>query len=205
MTNFHQELQNYLQAKQGKNAYNVVLNELAKCLINDKEGFVAVLNNAGIYAQSDESDIVLIEKFVQNAPRNKKLLLGASLLINHNNKVTNFDGDEEISDAGVKNTYKVLYHNALGGLIGGAIQTGGQIFQKESGKKTQFSDALNKQREARQQMLQSVLNQKQSESTSKKSEVPTKRKSKTTLIIVASALVGLTIIGFIIYKVRKNK
>lgn len=205
MTNFHQELQTYLQAKQGKNAYYVVLNELAKCLIKDREGFTAVLNNAGIYATKDEGDVVLIEKFVQNAPRNKKLLLGASLLINHNNKVTNFDGEDEISDAGVKNTYKVLYHNALGGLIGGAIQTGGQIFQKESGKKTQFSDALNKQREARQQMLQSVLNQKQSEATSKKSEVPTKRKSKTTLIIVASALVGLTIIGFIIYKVRKNK
>lgn len=207
MTPFHQELQSYLQAKQGKNAYNVVLNELAKCLINDREGFVTVLNNAGINASSDESDIVLIEKFVQNATHNKKLLLGASLLINHQNKVVNFDGEEEISDAGVKNTYKVLYHNVggVGDLVKGAIDVGGKIYQKESAKKTQFSDAIAKQREARQQMLQSVLNQKQAQSSDKKSATNTKRKAKTTLIIVASALVGLTIIGFIIYKVRKNK
>jgi hypothetical protein len=207
MTNFHQELQNYLQAKQGKNAYKVVLNELAICLVNDKEGFVAVLENAGIPASVENSDVTLIEKFVQNAPQNKKLLLGASLMINHRNKVTNFDGEDEISDAGVKNTYRVLYSNigGVGDLVIGAVDVGGKIYEKESGKKTEFSDALKKRSEARQQMLQSVLNQKQSESTDKKSATNTKRKSKTTLIIVAGALVGLTIIGFIIYKVRKNK
>lgn len=205
MTPFHQNLQTYLKAKQGSNAYQVVLNELAICLVQDKEGFVTVLNNAGIPSNMDDSDLVLIEKFVQNAPRNKKLLLGASLLINHRNKVSNFDGDEVISDAGVKNTYKVLYHNVggVGDLLKGAIDVGGKIYQKESGKQTQFSDALNKQREARQQMLQSVLNQKQAESTDKKGSANTKRKSKTTLIIVAGSLVGLAIIGFIIYKVNK--
>jgi hypothetical protein len=207
MTNFHQELQSYLSAKQGKNACKVVLDELAKCLINDRESFVAVLTNAGINAQPSESDIVLIEKFVQNAPTNKKLLLGASLLINYRNKVTNFDGEDEISDAGVKNTYKVLYHNVggVGDLIKGAVDVGGKIYEKESAKQTQFSDAIKKRSEARQQMLQSVLNQKQAESTDKKSATNTKRKSKTTLIIVAGVLVGLTVIGFIIYKVRKNK
>jgi hypothetical protein len=206
MTNFHQELQNYLQAKQGKNAYNVVLNELGICLVNDKEGFITVLNNAGVPSSMGDSDVTLIEKFVQNAPNNKKLLLGASLLINHRNKVTNFDGEDEISDAGVKNTYKVLYHNVggVGDLLKGAVDVGGKIYEKESAKQTQFSDALKKRGEARQQMLQSVLNQKQNESTDKKSSQTTKRKSKTTLIIVASALVGLTIIGLIIYKVRKK-
>jgi hypothetical protein len=178
MTNFHQELQSYLSAKQGKNACKVVLDELAKCLINDRESFVAVLTNAGINAQPSESDIVLIEKFVQNAPTNKKLLLGASLLINYRNKVTNFDGEDEISDAGVKNTYKVLYHNVggVGDLIKGAVDVGGKIYEKESAKQTQFSDAIKKRSEARQQMLQSVLNQKQAESTDKKSATNSKIK-----------------------------
>jgi hypothetical protein len=206
MTNFHQELEGYLRAKQSKNACNVVLNELGICLVTDKENFVEVLNNAGVRASVNDSDVTLIEKFVQNATHNKKLLLGASLLINHRNKITNFDGDNEISDAGVKNTYKVLYYNVggVGDLIKGAVDVGGKIYEKESGKQTQFSDAIKKRSEARQQMLQSVLNQKQNESTDKKSATNTKRKSKTTLIIVTSALVGLTIIGLIIYKIRKK-
>lgn len=206
LTDFHRDLSDYLKAKQGQNAHKLILNELGKCLVYEKENFVDVLKNAGIPASVDEADTILIEKFVQNAPTNKKMLLGASLLINHRNKVTNFDGDEEVSDAGVKNTYKVLYHNigGIGGLLGGAIETGGKIFQKESGKKTQFSDALTKQREARQQMLQSALNEKKAQSESKTQSKNQKRKSKTTLIIVASALVGLTIIGLIIYKIRKK-
>ena len=206
LTDFHKELSIYLKAKQGSNAHKLILNELGKCLVNEKENFVEILNNAGIPSSNDDSEIVLIEKFVQNAPTNKKLLLGASLLVNHKNKVTNFDGEEEVSDAGVKNTYKTLYYN-IGGvadLVKGVVDVGGNIYQKESAKKTQFSDALVKQREARQQMLQSALNEKKSQSDTKTQGKNTKRKSKTTLIIVASALVGLTIIGLIIYKVRKK-
>lgn len=206
LTDFHKELSIYLKAKQGSNAHKLILNELGKCLVNEKENFVEVLNNAGIPSSNDDSEIVLIEKFVQNAPTNKKLLLGASLLVNHTNKVTNFDGEKEVSDAGVKNTYKTLYYN-IGGvadLVKGVVDVGGNIYQKESAKKTQFSDALIKQREARQQMLQSALNEKKSQSDIKTQGKNTKRKSKTTLIIVASALVGLTIIGVIIYKIRKK-
>jgi len=207
LTDFHRELNDYLRAKQGTNATNLVLSELGKCLVQEKENFVEVLNNAGIPASVNDGEVILVEKFVQNAPSNKKLLLGASLLVNHRNKVTNFDGEEEVSDAGVKNTYKTLYYNVggVGDLLKGAIETGGSIYQKESAKKTQFSDALAKQREARQQLLQSALNQKKADSDTKKSSGNTKRKAKTTLIIVGSVLVGLTIIGFIIYKVRKNK
>lgn len=206
LTDFHRELTDYLRAKQGSNATNLILNELGKCLVHERENFVEVLNNAGIPASVGDGDIILVEKFVQNAPTNKKLLLGASLLVNHRNKVTNFDGEEEVSDAGVKNTYKTLYYNigGVGDILKGVVETGGKVYERESAKKTQFSDALTKQREARQQLLQSALNEKKAQSDSKKSSGSTKRKSKTTLIIIASALVGLTIIGLIIYKVRKK-
>jgi hypothetical protein len=206
MTDFHKELSDYLKAKQGRNATNLILNELGICLVQEKENFVEVLNNAGIPASSNDGEVVLVEKFVQNAPSNKKLLLGASLLVNHKNKVTNFDGEEEVSDAGVKNTYKTLYYNVggVGDILKGVVETGGKIYERESGKQTQFSDALKKQRDARQQLLQSALNEKKAQSDSKKSSGNTKRKKKTTLIIIGSALVGLTIIGLIIYKVRKK-
>jgi hypothetical protein len=174
--------------------------------VQEKQNFVEVLKNAGIPASVDDTEVVLVEKFVQNAPSNKKLLLGASLLVNHRNKITNFDGEEEVSDAGVKNTYKTLYYNVagVGDLIKGAIETGGKVYEKESAKQTQFSDALKKQREFRQQLLQSALNEKKAQSESQKSSGNTKRKKKTTLIIIGSALVGLTIIGLIIYKIRKK-
>ena len=206
LTDFHKELSDYLKAKQGRNATNLILNELGKCLVQEKENFVEVLNNAGIPASVNDGEVVLVEKFVQNAPTNKKLLLGASLLVNHRNKVTNFDGEEEVSDAGVKNTYKTLYYNmgGVGDILKGVVETGGKVYERESAKKTQFSDALTKQREARQQLLQSALNEKKAQSENVKSSGNTKRKKKTTLIIIGSALVGLTIIGLIIYKVRKK-
>jgi hypothetical protein len=206
MTDFHKELSDYLRAKQGGNATNLILNELGKCLVQEKDNFVEVLNNAGIPASSNDGEVILVEKFVQNAPNNKKLLLGASLLVNHKNKVTNFDGEEVVSDAGVKNTYKTLYYNVggVGDILKGVVETGSKIYEKESAKQTQFSDALKKQRDTRQQLLQSALNEKKAQSDSKKSSGNTKRKKKTTLIIIGSALVGVTIIGLIIYKVRKK-
>ena len=111
---FHSQLSSYIKSKDSENATKVVLNELGLCLAKDRENFIEILNNAGISASPSDTDLVLIEKFVQNAHHNKRLLLGASYLIHYRNKITNFDGEDEVSDMGIKNTYYALAHHFNG-------------------------------------------------------------------------------------------
>lgn len=202
-SNFHQKLGQYIRNKEGQNATDVVLQELAICLTNDKGNFVEILNNAGIPASVEDSDVVLIEKFTQNALANKKLLLGASLLINYRNKVINFDGDEEVSDVGVKNAYNVLHYNfideehsnlvpllALGGkALGKAINKGG--------------DASKKKADANAKIMAQVLEQRRRQAEEQAKKKAEAKKKTQNIILIGSTAIVLTIIGIIIYKSKK--
>jgi hypothetical protein len=203
-TDFHQKLGQYIKDKERQNAVDVVLQELAICLANDKENFVEILNNAGVPASIQDSDVVLIEKFTQNALANKKLLIGASLLINYRNKVTNFDGEEEVSDIGVKNAYKVLQYNfidpeeehsnlvplvAVGRAVGKAINKG--------------SDANKKKAEANAKMMAQVLEQRRKEAEEQAKKKAEAKKKTQNIIIIGSTIVIVSIIGIIVYKSNK--
>jgi Fe2+ transport system protein B len=218
--NFHSELAQYLKTQDKSNAQKVILNELAKCLLKDRENFIEVLRSADISVLDNATDLQLLETFVNNAPDNQKLLLGASLLINHRNQTVNFDGEEELSDAGVKVVYKELqscfcsfdgeneieYANAVGAIAGAVGATAGlanTIAQGRQKKKFGVSDAASKQAEARNQLLQSVIAQKQAQTQQKVEE--TKSNNKRTIII--ASVVGVVVlvgIAFLIYK-KKQK
>jgi len=107
-SNFHVKLDEYTKARDNGNATNVILSELAISLVKDRDNFIEVLRGAGLSVEDGDTDLKLIETFVNNANDNNKLLLGASFLINHRNQTSNFDGESEVSDISVKNTYKNL-------------------------------------------------------------------------------------------------
>jgi hypothetical protein len=214
---FHTELSSYVKAKDNENATRVILNELAISLIKDKEDFIEVLRSAGINVPDNTADLELIDVFVKNAPTNKGLLLGAALLINHRNQGVNFDGESEISDAGVKATYKELdeYFNCCGeehsnagwsdaiksiADVGGSI--GGKAMQSAAEKKRGSSMALAKQQDARKQMMQNVIASKQKESEDKNTS---KRKQKKILIIAGASILGLVLIVGAIMVIKSNK
>jgi hypothetical protein len=213
LTAFHKELTDYIRAKDKESANEVILRELALCLATDKENFIDVLRNAGIDADSNESDLNLIELFVNNAPKNRKLLLGAALLVNHRNKVTNFDGDEEISDAGVKNTYNCLRSNFIGkeysniGGWGDAVKSvaelGSKFQQSGRAKKYGASDSLAAQQEARRGMIGALLEQRKQEAGGSIDKEASAKKSKNTLFIVGGVVATVAIIGLLIYKFKK--
>ena len=103
-SNFNSSVENY----DFEGANKCLMTELANILVRSKADFVDMLNESGVYATNSMGDTELINLFITNAPNNKKLLLGASLLTNVHNKQMGFDGEDEISDGGVKNGYAVL-------------------------------------------------------------------------------------------------
>ena len=162
MESFHQRLAKYLREKDLENANMVVLRELADCLMSERDNFLTILRESGISVADDETDVSLIDKFIRNAPTNKRLLLGASFCINHRNKVMNFDGEAEISDVGVKNTYGVMksyfignpydedHSNWIGAVVGVAKDLLGGLGKKKKGgdsqKKAQEEEAKKKRK-----------------------------------------------------------
>jgi hypothetical protein len=213
--NFHTELSKYVKAKDNENATRVILNELATSLIKDKENFVEVLRSAGVSVSNNDNDADLIDKFVKNAPTNKGLILGASLLINHRNQSINFDGESEISDAGVKATYKELdeYFNccgeehsnvaaAIAGILKGGVDLTNKLVEGKQKKQFGVSDALAKQQDARKQMMQNVIASKQKETDEKNANA---RKQKKILIIAGASVVGLVLIIGLVMVLKTNK
>jgi hypothetical protein len=105
---FHSNFNSSVQNCDFENANKCLMTELANILVRSKSDFVDMLNESGVYATISMSDTELINLFITNAPNNKKLLLGASLLTNVHNKQMGFDGEDEISDSGVKTGYAVM-------------------------------------------------------------------------------------------------
>lgn len=217
---FHSRLAQYVKDKDNENATNVVLQELAVALMKDRANFIEVLRGAGLSVEDDATDLQLINTFIDNAPSNKKLLLGASYLVNHRNQTVNFDGESEVSDSGVKDSFKAMddYFGADGenysyagwsdaiktiADVGGKI-TGG-VMANQDAKKRGSSSALAKQQDARREMINTIIAKRQKEADEKAKAKERAHKTQKTLLIVGASVLGLVIIGAVIYAVKKNK
>jgi hypothetical protein len=156
---FHNELNTYVKAKDLKNANHVVMRELGNALIKGKQDFVDLLVYSGIPANINMTDLQLVDRYIDNIDTNEKLLIGSAFLVNKNNQKVGFDGEQEISDNGVKRTILVLnsyfdntpppetdpnedfyatsttptedddFYN-IGGIVGGILMQGGGIANK---------------------------------------------------------------------------
>ena len=233
---FYSNLTRFINNQDNANANKVIMTELATLLAKNKADFIEVLRGANINVTDDATDRQLIDAFVSNAPSNRKLLLGASFLINHSNQSVGFDGEQELSDTGVKATYKTMYNyfdasnfedtsdvpnddfyaadgeehsNVIATLLAGAAKGGidlaSKIQDKKNKEKFGASDTLAKQQEARSQMQQTILAQRQSQADAKVKEKESASKKTKLLLIIGGSVVGLGIIGVIIYSVLKNK
>lgn len=108
-SNFHTELKRFIDSHDNENANKVIMCEIGRSLAKNPDDFREVILSSNIVVPKNAGEIQLVDAFCKNAPSNRKLLLGASFLINHNNKQVGFDGDETIDDKAVKDTYKTMY------------------------------------------------------------------------------------------------
>lgn len=208
---FNSQLAQYLRERDKPNAQRLVFSELANTLARDRDNFKAVLLNAGVGVGEDDTDADLIDKFVDNAPTNKRLMIGASFLINYRNQQSNADGEGEVSDAGVKNTYRVMRdyfmevevddqpYEEQSNWIGAVTGLAGKLLAKKD------KGGTDKNAEAKLRMQEKIIAQKKAEALKQqRAKERAERKSKN-LLIYGSIAVGVLVIGVVIYALNKKR
>lgn len=217
---FYNDLINYVSKSDTSNANSLLMKEVGKSLVKDRENFIELLTSSGVGANNSMNDVELIDAFIGSLPNNKTLMIGTAYMVNKKNAFLNADGEEQVSDSGVKVTYKVLYDyynnpeeysnlaadpvSAIAQGVGALANLGSAGISASQKKKFGATDALTKQAESRSQLVQSVLAQRQAETVAKQKAAESKAKTKKILLIGGASLVGLVLIGIIVYKI-KNK
>jgi hypothetical protein len=204
-------------------ANEVLMHELGATLVRRKKDFVHLLNESGVPGEMGDSDLELIDRFVTNVPYNKNLMVGASLLVNMQNKEVNFDGDAKLSDENVKNGYHVMktyfidenYSNAIdpvtaiaegiGKGLEGGFKLGTSIQEGKNKKKYGGLDIAQKQQEAKQAMIAAALQAKQANLAAKQKDEENKAKTKKLVYLIGGSLLGLIVLGVTVYQIRKRK
>lgn len=188
-----------LQRGDASQALDVLLQEIAGKIISDRADFIALLNKSGISASDEMNDVELIRAFVDNAPNNKTLLLGASVLVNSYGPSNSFDGDNPLSKDAVISGYVMLHSSFVEEddqdysnlIIGQAIKKGLGLLDKIDLKKTSKGAEA-----AKQKML---------EAAKAKREAEKKARTKKNLIIVGSVIgAGLLVVAMVYFIKRKR-
>ena len=200
-------------------ANEVLMHELGATLVRRKKDFVHLLNESGVPGEMSDSDLELIDRFVTNVPYNKNLMVGASLLVNMQNKEVNFDGDAKLSDENVKNGYHVMrtyfidenYSNAVDPItavaeaVGAGLKLGTSVQEGTNKKKYGGLDIAQKREEAKQAMIAAALQAKQANLVAKQKAEENKTKTKKLVYLIGGSLLGLIVLGVTVYQIRKKK
>lgn len=224
--NYYKDLADYLKQHDLEKANRVVMNELANLLIKKREDFVFLLQNSGVDANNDMFDGELVDLFLSNIHNNKKLLLGTAFFISHNNKTENFDGESEHNESGLKATTKVLYNyfdaanydayntsedeetsnvvGAIAGAVGSLATLGSGIVAGQQKKKYGATDLLAKKQEAKTQMVQAILAQREAQQAAAKQKQEIQAKQKKIIIVVTGITLLAATIGIVIYFNKKK-
>ena len=183
----------------------LISRELGVSLANNKSTFVDLLNESGVNASMNDSNIELVNKFVDNVPINSKLRLGASLLVNSQNQEIGFDGKKSIDKTNVRNCYRVMtnrYSNFVSpDLIASAVQTAGQlgdtVIKGQQRKKFGGLDIAQQREQQRAEIMKALADKK-------KADAEAKSKTKRVLMIVGGSLLGLVVLTVAVLKLKKK-
>ena len=193
-----------------------LMRELAAILVRDKADFVDMLNESGVLADVETPDAQLIELFVSNVGQNKKLMLNSALLVNQHNRKMGFDGEQELDDNMVKESYLCMkscftdepisenYSNIAPALLVPLIGAGVKLASKgvdAAGKRRSDKD---QQKLAKQQMIEEARRRKEEEKRRLREEKEKREeRRRKTMLYAGLGVVGLAIIGFIVYRATK--
>jgi hypothetical protein len=223
---FQKKMNDFIMSNNDREATFVVFRELGKLLADNKEDFKEVLQSANVAVPYDADDNTLIDLFISNAPQNKKLLISSAFFINHKNAYLNADGDLEISDDAVKQTYSLLddyfdfdgdndFYSAGGGApadpvsaiataLGKGAELGTAITQAKSKRQFGTIDAATKMREGKSEMFKALIEKKKAREEARSKSALQASKNKRIIIIGAVSLVVI-IVGIIAYKKLRSK
>ncbi len=225
MTDFYSEFAGSIDQGDLMGANNALMKELGNILVRNRKDFIDLLNEAGIAATANMTDVRLVDLFMQNVGKNRKLTLGASLLVNMHNKQMGFDGEQELNDDAVKSGYAIMrtclandgetaedFANAGGAVlssISDIIKSGGQIAGKamegQQKKKYGALDIATQREQAKAAMTQAVLAERQAQIEAARKKQEQRSKTNRTLLIVGGLVLTAAVIGTVIYLIKKRK
>jgi len=207
---FYSNLTSAIKNKDIPTANKVIMSEVGDSIVNDRENFIEVLRSSNIHIEDGASDSDIVHSFIGELPTNDDLMVNTSYYVNHKNSDLNFDGSRDIDGLGVKACHKAMrmnfngYSNAggWGDFANTLAQTGSGIYQDIKNKKNYVSDTISKQKEAKKEVVNKVLEQRQAQVDAKNKQMLDKQKTQRTMLIVGG--VGIIILlGLAIYKINK--
>jgi hypothetical protein len=211
-TDFCNEFNVCIEKGDYQSANNLISRELGASLAKNKSYFVSLLKESGVPASTMDSNLELVNKFVENVPYNNKLRVGAALLVNSENQEIGFDGKKQIDKDNVRNCYRVMtnqYKNekhsnlaadpvsAIAQGVGELSKLGTTALQGKQQKRGMGLEYAKSKDAQRAEMLKSLADKKKAESENK-------AKSNKILMIVGGSLLGLIVIGVTFAKLRKK-
>jgi hypothetical protein len=201
-TPFHTELAVYVNQNDVDGANAVIMKEMGKIAVHHRGDFVDLLTNSDVPANAQFADDQLMKLYFDNINK-REMLIGTALLVNMHNKVSGFDGKDEINDAATKSSYKVM-SNFFGG-IEGIPNSKGYIEEHQFDWKYSnlFGSAIVKGAVNVGKKLKANNDMKRSMEAEKKAIADKKAKTLKTGLIIGGVVVGLSIIGLLIYKFKK--
>lgn len=227
MYNFHNKLAQLVEVNDGRTANSLLMQELGVCLVKSRKDFVDLLTESGIGADENMTDTQLVKLFMDNISKNRKLVLGSALLVNMHNKLENFDGDNELCDTAVKQSFNVMqeYFNDgqyddfnneefanAGGVIdsiatavGAGANLGSKIAENKGKKKYGVQDILAKKQDAKAQLTQSIIDQRKAQLDAETKKKADKAKITKILIIGGVSVAVLSVLGYVIWRVKYKK
>lgn len=191
-----------------RDAHNYFLSEIGKLVVDKRSDFVHLLNESGITASESMTDEQLIKLFVEGLSTNKNLKLGASILFETSREpFIGADGyiDETANDAVIKASYELMdkqYSSSFATPL--IVKTATNALRNRNEKKNNTATLEQKKIEAVAKMkAQAELQRKKLAIEKQKIEEAKKASMRKTLVIGSSIVLGIAIIGIIIYKTRK--
>ncbi len=203
---FYNNFMRYAKANDKIEANAVLMRELGRILVEDRDNFIYVLRHATIAVPDNASDIDLINLFIRNIPKNKTLLLGSAFLLSTHNKMVGFDGEQYTSNICANAIQKSMHHyfsgpvysnaegvvGAIAGALGEGAKFGQQVSANKAAKQANSPMALlAKQQAAKAQLTQSVIDQK----TKALEQTQQTEKSKRTKVVVIGVISGVAFLA----------
>lgn len=221
-TDFCKEFNQSINKGDVNSAHRALMQELGRILVRQKQDFVDLLNESGYEAELIDSESDLVDTFADNVAQSPSLMVGASMLVATHNKEMNFDGEDEyLDDDLVKDGYRVMvnyfetspetYSNAIDPVtaiaegIGKSAELASTISKGRQRKKYGGQDIASQKEATKQQLLSGILQAKQQQSEASKKSLEEKAKTRRTLYIAGGAILAISVIGVVIYIIRKRK
>lgn len=194
--------------------HSLIMQQMANILATEKDSFVDLLEANDIPVDNME-DTKLIDIYVENLPEDDSLKACTAYLLNEK-----INGEKKVNNKQVKNIFDIIYdfwnedksEIAGTGVVKSVADLGGKFADLQAQKKYGASTLLAKKQDARTEMLKTLQAQKQAQIDAQKNlleqeKLKTDAKSKKikTIIIASSIVVGLGIIGTLIYFLKNKK